>query len=233
LSFGTIVSSIPILLLITLVALPVTFIAMNPRGALDIVMTTGQFMIVAFMDIVKGGLAVLWWVMQAIGVNIGNFFIWIGNMLISLVNSLPNALNNVLPDWMKLDVELIPQIEYLKMPPIDPVVSNIINEIMDGYTNLRVKISDYWSTVQANAPMSYVAGGVAGAGSAGATYAVLAQEASTKAVSRTTRKKTTEKIDVTDSYALQKEYAKKGYKIVVDGKTGKTYAIKEAKTSTV
>jgi len=163
-------STIPTAILIISIALPVAFIAMNPAGALQIVTTTGQFMIVTVMDIVKGGMAVLWWVMQAIGVNIGNLFIWIGNMLISLVNSLPNALNNILPDWMDLDVKLIPQIEYLKMPPIDPVISNIIDEIMDGYTNLRLKISDYWSTVQANAPTSYVVGAGAGGGAGIGTW---------------------------------------------------------------
>ena len=44
---------------------------------------------------------------------------------------------------------------------------------MDGCTQLRAKVTDYWSVVQANAPMTYVSGAVAGGGSAGATYLLL------------------------------------------------------------
>lgn len=177
---------LPIIVIVSIVALPIAFLAMNPAGFVDIIMATGQFITITIMDIIKGGFAVLWWVIQAIGVTIGNVFIWLCNNFIGLLNALPNALNNILPEWLKgtFKVQTIPYIDYLSMPKIDPTISSIVNEVMDGYTKLKVEISDYWSTVQANAPMSYVAGGVAGAGSAGATYLMLAQEASTRAISK-------------------------------------------------
>lgn len=235
LGLSGIVSSVPIIIIIMIVALPVAFIAMNPMGFLDIMVATGQFIVTTIIDIIKGGFAVLWWVIQAIGVTIGNSAIWTCNLLISVLNTLPNALNNMLPDWAKnaFQFKTIPAINYLSMPKIDPTISNIVNEIMDGYTTLRLKVSDYWATVNANAPMSYVAGGVAGAGSAGATYLLLAQETSKKAIGSVSSKPRSEKIDITGSMKKLRYYSKKGYKIVVDGKTGRTYAIKPKKAKTV
>ena len=178
-SLGTLLGGVkylPTIVLVLTIALPITFIAMNPSGALDIVMTGGQFMMVTFIDIVKGGFAMIWWLFQALYTGIANLLIGAGNLVIGAIN---NFFSTILLGWKPM-----PTFPYLQAPEISPTIKSIVDEIMDSYTNLRLKISDYWATVQSNAPMSYVTGGIAGVGSAGATYAVLAQEASTRAISK-------------------------------------------------
>jgi len=205
-------TAIPTILMILIVALPVTFIAMNPAGALDIVMTTGQFIMITIMDIIKGGMAALWWLFQAIYTGVANLLIGAGNLVIAAIN---NFFSSLVAGWQPMK-----QFTYLEPPPVTPTIQAIIDEIVDGYTNLRVKISDYWSTVQANAPMSYVAGGVAGGGSAGATYLL------TKTEETVTRPKTTKtkKSSKTETYKeIVEEREKQSY--AAQGKT--TYGIPE------
>jgi len=158
-------------MLVLIVALPVTFIAMNPMGALDIVVTTGQFIFMTLMDMVKAGFAGVWYVVQMVVTGIANLFIGAGNLVIGAINA---WFQKIVPSF-----QLIPTLKYLEMPEIPTTIQSIVNEIMDGYTQLRAKVTDYWSVVQANAPMTYVSGAVAGGGSAGATY-LLAQETSEK-----------------------------------------------------
>ena len=168
-SLGTLLGGIrylPTIVLVLIIALPVTFIAMNPSGALDIIVTTGQFIVTTIMDIIKGGFAALWWIFQAFWTGIANLLIGAGNLVIQ-------AINNFAVGWMVPNWSPIPTFPYLQAPEISPTIKSIVDEIMQGYTDLRIKISDYWSKVQANAPISYVSGAVAGGGSAGATYLLL------------------------------------------------------------
>ena len=183
-SLGTLLGGIkylPTIVLVLIVALPVTFIAMNPSGALDIVVTTGQFIVTTIMDVIKGGFAALWWLFQALWTGIANLLIGAGNLVIQAINNF--AVGWLVPNWSP-----IPTFPYLQAPEISPTIQSIVDEIMQGYTNLKIKISDYWTTVQSNAPMSYVSGAVAGGGSAGATY-LLAQETSEKTRMAITPKK--------------------------------------------
>jgi len=210
-------------MLVLIVALPVTFIAMNPMGALDIVVTTGQFIFMTLMDMVKAGFAGVWYVVQMAVTGIANLFIGAGNLVIGAINT---WFQKIVPSF-----QLIPTLKYLEMPEIPTTIQGIVNEIMDGYTQLRAKVTDYWSVVQANAPKSYIMGGITGGGSAGATYLLLKETSETTMRMASSRRK--EKIDVTGSYAMQRKLAKQGYKIVVDGKTGRTYAIKPKKAKTI
>jgi len=195
-----------VLTIALLVGMPVAFIAMNPYGFFQIIATGGQFMITTVIDIFKGGFAGLWWFCQAAISSVVNFGVGIINAVINQVNT-----------WLHVN---IPTWTYLQAPDISPTLKSVVEEITEGWQQTTIAMNNYWSKVQEEAPVSYVKGGIAGGTSSG--LILLANRA---------RQGTQTMIDVTDSYALQKKYAKLGYKLIV--KNGRTYAVKKAKTTSM
>jgi len=157
--------SLSTILILLIVGIPAGFIAMNPQGAFEVFVSVADFISVTVVDIFKGGMAMVWWLFQALYRSIANLFIGAANLVIAKID---NFFKSHLFGW-----EPIGQFEYLGPPEVDPTISAIIDNVIDRYLNLKIKISDYWGTVQANAPQSYLIGAGVSGGSMLATYVVL------------------------------------------------------------
>jgi hypothetical protein len=151
--------------LIAIIAAPTAFIAMNPMGALSLFAATGEFVVTAMLDVIKGGAAMVWWLFQAAYTGVANLLIGTGNLVVQAIN---NFFRSLIPGWSPM-----PLFEYLQAPSVSPTIQSIVDDIVSRYMKVQTVAQDYVAGVQQNAPMSYVVGGAAGTGSAVLAGAVI------------------------------------------------------------
>jgi len=146
---------IPIALLILTIAMPVSFLAMNPNGFMMVLAEGGKFIMVSVRNVILGGFQMVKYAADA-------FWRWIGNIFIGGLNLITANLNS----YLGMNVPLLDYIPAAEKPA---AIDTLMNEITQAASDVKQATSDYVQGVQENAPQSYVQGAAAGVGSAALT----------------------------------------------------------------
>ena len=83
--------SLSTILILLIVGIPAGFIAMNPQGAFEVFVSVADFISVTVVDIFKGGMAMVWWLFQALYRSIANLFIGAANLVIAKIDNFFNS----------------------------------------------------------------------------------------------------------------------------------------------
>ena len=156
------------------VGLVVAFAAMNPVGFLAMLAAAGAFIVQAFLKLVEGGVAAIYYVGSMLVVTIGNAFIGLLNVIISGVNAVFKAIINTIAGFLgqNINIALMPTIQFIQPPKVPPTLSSLMAEIGESLQQVKLSAGLYWEGVQQSAPGSYIAGAGMGTLASGSTYII-------------------------------------------------------------
>ena len=149
-------------LAISMLGMVAAFVTMNPLGFMNVLAAGGAFIVSSLVGIVNMGFAGIWWLAQAAFAGVINILVGLGN---AILTSISKVFDVSIPLW-----------PYIQAPDVPPTFASIMEQIGVQASNVQASVNQYMQGVQAGAPATYVAGGVAGAATTAATAAAASKK---------------------------------------------------------